>query len=515
MSEYILIVDDEESVRRSLEMIFEGVGIPTRSCPSAEDGLVAIGESAPAVLFLDLQLPGMDGMELLRRLSAAHSRIRVIMISGHATIERAVEATRLGAFDFVEKPFGRDRVLLLARNALEAVRLEKEVSRLQVGDDREILGESESVRRLRDAIQRVAATDARVLILGESGTGKELVAHALHAQSRRSEKRFVRVNCAAIPEDLIEAELFGAAKGAYTGASSDRTGRFADADGGTLLLDEIGDMSLSAQAKVLRVLQEGEFEPVGSNKTVRVDVRVLAATHRDLAERVRDGKFREDLLYRLNVIPIVVPPLREREGDVRLLGARFLHGYAKRHELAAPSVTADAWAALERHPWPGNIRELKNLIERVVILYAGREVDALALGLPPGSGTSKMQNAAGMGGAAAPSTGVAPAGHDGSAANAAQPGAGGQQTGVGLAGSTDPTDDTVHPANAAPVPDSTNAASLYGHLSLRDARDAVERDLIRDTLERCDGNVTKAAEALGLERTHLHKRIRHLGLKED
>lgn len=504
MSEHILIIDDEESVRRSLEMIFEGVGIRARSCPSAEDGLVAIGESSPAVLFLDLQLPGMDGMELLRRLSAEHSRIRVIMISGHATIERAVEATRLGAFDFVEKPFGRDRVLLLARNALEAVRLEKEVSRLQVGDEREILGESESVRRLRDAIQRVAATDARVLILGESGTGKELVAHALHAQSRRNEKRFVRVNCAAIPEDLIEAELFGAAKGAYTGASSDRTGRFADADGGTLLLDEIGDMSLSAQAKVLRVLQEGEFEPVGSTKTTRVDVRVLAATHRDLEERVRDGKFREDLLYRLNVIPIVVPPLRDREGDVRLLGARFLHGYAKRHELAAPSITPDAWVALERHSWPGNIRELKNLIERVVILYAGREVDALALGLPPTATLGVATRASSASGIGASHTAAAP-----------------QTASMSHATPTHPSPTTSHPADSSAdaepgqADDPANAASLYGHLSLREARDAVERDLIRDTLAKFDGNVTKAAEALGLERTHLHKRIRHLGLKED
>lgn len=486
MSEHILIIDDEESVRRSLEMIFEGVGIPARSCGSAEDGLVAIAESSPAVLFLDIQLPGMDGMELLRRLGAEHSRIRVIMISGHATIERAVEATRLGAFDIVEKPFGRDRVLLLARNALEAARLQNEVSRLQVGDGREILGESEPVRLLRDTIQRIAGTDARVLILGESGTGKELVAHALHLHSRRSAKAFVRVNCAAIPEDLIEAELFGAAKGAYTGASSDRIGRFADANGGTLLLDEIGDMSLAAQAKVLRVLQEGEFEPVGSNRTVQVDVRVLAATHHDLEQRVRQGKFREDLLYRLNVIPIRVPPLRERKGDVQLLGARFILGYASRHELPAVTLTADAWDALEAHSWPGNIRELKNLIERIVILHPGREVDTLALGLPVGS---------------------PPAGSRRAAATSA----------VGVAGTGLPpsTESTGHSGDRSSGPSSASPPSAYTHLSLKDARDALERDLIRDALERFEGNVTKAAEALGLERTHLHKRIRHLGLKED
>ena len=495
MNDHILIIDDEESVRRSLEMIFEGVGIPAKSCGSAEDGLLAISEAVPAVIFLDLQLPGMDGMELLRRLSSNHARIRVIMISGHATIERAVEATRLGAFDFVEKPFGRDRVLVLARNALEAVRLEEEVSRLQAGDGREILGESEPVHRLRESIQRIAATDARVLILGESGTGKELVAHALHQQSNRAQRPFVRVNCAAIPEDLIEAELFGAAKGAYTGSASDRSGRFAAADGGTLLLDEIGDMSLSAQAKVLRVLQEGEFEPVGSTKTVRVDVRVLAATHRNLEDHVRKGRFREDLLYRLNVIPIQVPPLRERRGDIRLLGLRFLGGYARRHELALPTLTPESWDALERHPWPGNIRELKNVIERLVILHAGGVVHPGDLSLSPSA----------LAGSPASASSTSPAPWTSSTGSAAP--------GPGDHGPTSPAPATT--GSTPPSDSATLANSIYGHLSLKDAREALERDLIRATLERFDGNVTRAAQALGLERTHLHKRIRHLGMKGD
>ena len=473
MVDRILIVDDEENIRRSFEITLGGAGFRVEGYGAGEDALAAIAVEAPDAMFLDIKLPGIDGLEVLRRVRESHPQVPVIMISGHATIERAVEATRLGAFDFVEKPFGRDRILVLARNATEAGRLKREVDRLRAGDVGDILGDSPAVRELRDTIARVAPTDTRVLILGESGTGKELVARALHEGGPRAKKPFIRVNCAAIPEELIEAELFGAEKGAYTGATSAREGRFAAANGGTLFLDEIADMSLKAQAKVLRVLQEGEYEPVGSTRTRSVDVRVLAATHQDLAGRVKEGRFREDLLFRLNVIPLMVPPLRERPGDVRALGEHFLASYAERHELPPPRLHEAAWKALEQHAWPGNIRELKNVLERLVILGRGDEI------------TSGAQLAR-ITGVVAPAPLSAPA-----------PSAAADPSAAGAAASGEA------------------AAPAYGHLPLREARDALERDLIRAALARHDGNVTRAAAELGLERTHLHKRIRTLGLGED
>jgi len=483
MTERILIVDDEESIRRSLEIIFDGAGYPAFSVGSGEEAVEVIAEGDADVVFLDLQLPGIDGIDVLRQARAEPGAPPIVIISGHATIERAVEATRLGAFDVVEKPFSRDRVLLLARNAAESARLAREVRKLRGGEEPEIVGESPAIQELRDAIARVAASDARVLILGESGTGKELVATALHGASPRASRPFIRVNCAAIPEELIEAELFGAVKGAYTGATRSRDGRFKAADGGTLFLDEIGDMSLAAQAKVLRVLQEGEYEPVGSTTTVSVDVRVIAATHRDLAKAAAEGRFREDLLYRLNVIPLEVPPLRDRRGDVRILGERFLLTEATRHEVTPPTLGEPAWAALEAHRWPGNIRELKNLIERLVILHPGARVDRLDLGGDPlGAG----------GGARATTSTAASAGAGGSAAGARS--AGGEGASAGSGGDASP-----HAA--------------YQHLPIREARDALERDLIRAALERHHDNVTRAAAELGIERTHLHKRIRMLGIR--
>lgn len=448
---HVLVVDDEESIRESLGMILGGAGHRVTAVGSGEEGLTAAAADRPDLVFLDLQLPGIDGLETLRKLRENDGTLRIVMISGHATIERAVEATRLGAFDFLEKPFGRDKVLVLARNAMEAAGLEKEVARLQAGEAGEILGKSSTLDQLRSEIESVAGTDARVLILGESGTGKELVAAALHSNSTRAKGPFIRVNCAAIPEDLIEAELFGSAKGAFTGAVKDRRGRFGAADKGTLFLDEIGDMSLQAQAKVLRVLQEGQYEPVGSTETVSVDVRVIAATHRDLAESVAHGTFREDLLFRLNVIPIQVPALRERRGDPRILGEHFIDAYARKYEKAPPRLTEEAWAALEDYAWPGNVRELKNLMERWVILKSGKDLGPRDLGIDLSPGTTG---------------------------------------------------------------DGGDLARAYSKMTLKDAREAIERDLIRAALEENEGNVTRAAEQLGLERTHLHKRIRALGVKE-
>lgn len=448
----ILVVDDEPNIGRSIGLILGGEGIAVQTAGSGEAALARIAQERPDAIFLDVNLPGIDGLQVLRTLRERRDDVPVIMISGHATIERAVEATRLGALDFVEKPFSRDRVLLLARNALEVQQLRRENARLRQDPLAAILGESPAVARLRQTIADVGPTEVRVLILGESGTGKELVARALHDLSPRARGPFVKLNCAAIPDDLIEAELFGAVKGAYTGAVAAREGRFAAADGGTLLLDEIGDMSLSAQAKVLRVLQEGEFEPVGSTKPRKVDVRVLAATHRDLRQAAQEGRFREDLLYRLDVVPIETPPLRGRPGDVVLLLGHFLRRYADTHGLPVPRVADDALVRLGAHAWPGNIRELMNLAERLVILRHGRDVGAADL----------------------------------------------------------PAEIT----GGAPLPGGDGAAA-YARLPLRDAKLALEADLVRMALERHAGNVTRAARDLGLERTHLHKRIRALGLEDE
>jgi two-component system nitrogen regulation response regulator NtrX len=488
MTERILVVDDEQNIRRSLEITLEGEGFAVESAGTGEEALAAVAADPPDAVFLDIKLPGLDGMEVLRRLRAEHPRLPVVMITGHATIARAVEATRLGAFDFVEKPFSSERILLLARNAAQVGWLKRENAFLRETDGEEILGHSPAIQELRRAIASIAPTDTRVLILGESGTGKELVAQALHRLGPRGTKAYVRVNCAAIPDDLIEAELFGAAKGAYTGAVSARRGRFAAADGGTLFLDEVGDMSLRAQAKVLRVLQEGEFELVGSTQTVKVDVRILAATHQDLAANVRAGSFREDLFHRLNVIPLRVPPLRERAGDVRLLGEHFLGVYARRHELPAPRLSVEAWKHLESYGWAGNIRELKNVIERLVILRRGAVIG-------PGDLPVEIVRAAGGGGAASE---VTPPGEGTAPFEGAVPG-----EDPAPCGGTAPCEDAAG-GGGDEQPDGEPR-------SWREARDAYERAFIRAALARHGGKIARAAEELGFERTHLHKRIRELG----
>ena len=504
MTERILVVDDEQNIRRSLEITLEGEGFTVESVGTGEEALAIVATDPPDAVFLDIQLPGLDGLEVLRRLRVEHPGLPVVMISGHATVARAVDATRLGAFDFVEKPFSSERILLLARNAAQAGWINREYARLRETDGEEILGRSPAIQELRDAIASIAPTDTRVLILGESGTGKELVAQALCRLGPRGTKPYVRVNCAAIAEDLIEAELFGAAKGAYTGAVSARKGRFAAADGGTLFLDEIGDMSLRAQAKVLRVLQEGEFELVGSTQTVKVDVRILAATHQDLAASVRAGSFREDLFFRLNVIPLRVPPLRDRAGDVRLLGEHFLCVYARRHELPAPRLSVEAWKHLESYGWAGNIRELKNVIERLVILRRGAEVgpgdlpmeivrDAVGSGAASG-GTSALEGTAPCDDAPACEEAVS---YDGAACCERATPSEGTAPFEGAAGNGGDEQPNGEPR------------------TWREARDAYERAFIRAALARHGGRVFLAAEELGFERTHLHKRIRELGLREE
>ena len=375
MSRRILVVDDEQGIRDALSQLLEYEGYEVRAEASGTAGLAAYEQFRPQLTFLDVKMAGMDGLETLRKIRALDGAAVVVMISGHATIQNAVEATQGGAYDIMEKPLDTDRILVTLRNAIGHLALREENARLRevVEQKYEIVGRSYAIRALIETIDRVAATDARVLITGENGTGKELVARALHRQSKRSGGPFVEVNCAAIPSELIESELFGHMKGSFTGAVQDRAGKFEQADGGTLFLDEIGDMSLAAQAKVLRVLQDGEVTRIGGAKPRKVDVRVLAATNKRLEDEIAEGRFREDLYYRLNVVPVVVPPLRERRDDIPLLIQYFLDQYAPQGTgaRAMERVAADRLATLD---WPGNVRELRNTIERLMILSRGPQV---------------------------------------------------------------------------------------------------------------------------------------------
>src|SRR6058998_1224721 len=371
----VLIVDDEKGIREALKQVLEYEEIDVQACASGAEALVRYAEFRPHLVFLDVKMQGMDGIETLRKLREVDPRAQVVMISGHGTIQTAVEATQLGAYDFLEKPLDTDRILLTLRNALQHVELASENVRLkaEVHAQHEIVGSSKAVKQVIERIEKVAPTAARVLIRGENGTGKELVARAIHALSPRARGPFVKVNCAAIPTELIESELFGHMKGSFTGAFADRAGKFELADGGTLFLDEVGDMSLSAQAKVLRALEEGVISRVGSGKALPVDVRVIAATNKNLAAEIEQGRFREDLLHRLNVIPIHVPPLRERRADIAQLITHFTAELTK-EGLPAKDFEAAAVERLTAHEWPGNIRELKNAIERLLILASDRTV---------------------------------------------------------------------------------------------------------------------------------------------
>jgi two-component system nitrogen regulation response regulator NtrX len=366
----VLIVDDEAAIRESLRMILEFEGYRVDEAGGGSQALAKVADRLPDAVILDIKMPEMDGLELLRAFRERGYEMPVLMISGHADINTAVEATRRGAFDFFEKPLQRERVLLSLRNATESHRLQSENRQLRQEPD-ELIGAAPALRRLRETIEKAAPTTATVLVTGESGTGKELVARALHRQSARRDRAIVQVNCAAIPEELIESELFGHEKGSFTGAVRRQTGKFVAADGGTIFLDEIGDMSARTQAKVLRVLQNGEVEPVGAERTVTVDVRVVAATHRNLQEEIAAGRFREDLFYRLNVIPIHTPALRERLEDIPLLVDYMVRRYANENNYRAKEFAPDALAHLQALPWKGNIRELKNLVERLLILSPG------------------------------------------------------------------------------------------------------------------------------------------------
>jgi len=451
MSSSILIIDDEAGVRASLAAVLRDEGYAVDTVDSGEAGLDQVTRQPYDVLLLDIWLPGIDGIETLERLRERRVDSQVIMISGHANVESAVKATKLGAFDFIEKPLSLEKTVLAVRNALRQRRLEVENRQLRARVDRRlvIIGNSDAMLGLRDQVAMAAPTNGRVLISGENGTGKELVARQIHALSHRRAGPFIEVNCAAIPEELIESELFGHAKGAFTGAVADRRGKFETATTGTLFLDEVGDMSLKTQAKVLRALQEQVVEPVGGHSSVRVDVRVIAATNKELGEEIRHGRFREDLFFRLNVIPIFVPPLRERSDDIMRLAEHFVAEFAREYGRRPKTFSPHAVGVLRTYRWPGNVRELRNIIERLMIMVPGTIIDERDL--------SFFDVVTGTGAPAA----VAP---------------------------------------RAPVE------------RLFDARDAWERDYILSALAGFEGNISRTADALGLERSNLYKKMRALGI---
>jgi len=448
MKDTILVVDDEESICQSLKAILSDEGYQVLVAGSGEEAVKIVDEEMPQLVLLDIWLPGMDGLETLKAIKKINPQALVIIMSGHGTIETAVRATKLGAFDFIEKPLSLDKIIILVNNAISLIHLNEENALLKqkVSHQYELTGESALITELKEMISIVAPTNAWILIMGENGTGKELVARSIHHLSLRSHKDIVEVNCAAIPEELIESELFGHEKGAFTGATEKKRGKFDLAHEGTIFLDEVADMSLKAQAKILRILQEKKFERVGGNKLIDLDVRVLAATNKDLEEEMKEGRFRQDLYYRLHVIPLVVPPLRERKEDIKPLAERFLLDFTIREGLEPKKLTDDALALLMKHDWPGNVRELKNIIERLIILTPSDEITAKDIPL----------------------------------------------------------------LNIKEERDMATGTESVMVDSLKDAKIDFERQFIIKKLEENEGNVSKTAEAIGLERSHLHKKLKSL-----
>jgi len=441
----VLVVDDEEGIRETLSGIFEDEGCSIVTANSGEEALDLLKEQSPDLILLDIWLPGIDGIQTLEEIKALRPDLPVIMISGHGNIELAVKATRLGAYDFLEKPLSLERVLLVSKRALErrTLEIENRALRKDLTKKHRLLGNSPKMELLREQIKMAAQSNSRVLIMGESGSGKELVARLLHENSKSAGKLFIEVNCAAIPQELIESELFGHEKGSFTGAFESKKGKFELADEGTLFLDEVGDMSLSAQAKVLRVIETQEFQRVGGNKNIKVDVRIISATNKDLKEEVKKGNFREDLLYRLNVIPILVPPLRERKEDIPLLVNYFLDSFAGEYGRKSKKISPEALKMIEAYDWPGNIRELRNVIERLVIMTPS---------------------------------------------------------------------DTITAKNLLIVEQSSQ--DYLSYKTMKEARDAFEKDFITKRLEENNWNISKTAEILQMERSNLHKKIKAYNIKE-
>jgi len=456
MKPRILVIDDESAIRDSMKMILEYEGYDFLGAATGDDGIATAAREPVDMVFLDIKMPGMDGLETLSRIKATAPDLPVVMISGHGTVATAVEATKLGAFDFIEKPLASDRILVTIRNAIGFSQLQSENRALSKfkPPPAGIVGSAPALREVLDAVGRAAPTNATVLIRGESGVGKELVARMIHANSLRSRERFVQVNCAAIPDELIESELFGHEKGSFTGATEKQLGKFELADRGTIFLDEIGDMSLKTQAKVLRVLQEGEVERLGSARTLKVDVRVIAATNKDLDEEIDKGTFREDLFFRLSVIPVFVPPLRERADDIPALVRYFADLFSRENNFRPKRFSPEAMAALQQHRWRGNVRELRNTIERLIIMTAGDTVgvDDLPGSLRAGSRPSPA-------------------------------------------------------AGAATGPDRL--------ATLREFKESAERAFLLEKLRENSWNISKTAEAIGTPRSNLYKKLEQYNIRQD
>ncbi|MFQ5646404.1 MAG: sigma-54-dependent transcriptional regulator [bacterium] len=449
MSTKVLIIDDESRIRSSLSGILTDENYQVLQAGNAEDGLDIVSSHKPEAVLLDIWLPRMDGLEALEKIKSLDPSIEVIMISGHGTVETAVKATKLGAYDFLEKPLSLEKVLLTIEHALEKRELESENKKLKKRiskDETFFIGESEKIKKILTDLDLIAPTNGSVMISGENGTGKEIIAKLLHEKSKRKGKPFIEVNCAAIPESLIESELFGHEKGSFTGAIASRAGKFEAADRGTIFLDEIGDMSLTTQAKLLRVLENMTIVRVGGNNNIQVDVRVISASNKDLKREVAEGNFREDLYYRLNVIPVFLPSLRERRDDIPLLAEHFLKSFCRQNGKRSKVVSPEAMEKLCQYDWPGNVRELKNIIERMVIMTRGNKIGASDV---PYLGRTVIPNALSL----------------------------------------------------EPV-------------SLKEARDNFERQLIEEKLSRNQGNISKTAKELNMERSNLHKKIKQYHLAD-
>jgi two-component system nitrogen regulation response regulator NtrX len=453
MSARILLIDDDAGIRESMRMPLEYEGYEYSSAASAEEGLAAIQRESPDIVFMDIKMPGMDGLEALTKIKALDESLPVVMISAHGSASVGAEATRRGAIDFVEKPFGAERLLVTIRNVLDASRLRDENRTLKRAAEAryQMVGESAALRQVGDAIKRAAPTNATVLLLGESGVGKELVARAIHRNSLRSRERFVQVNCAAIPEELIESELFGHEKGSFTGATEKQIGKFEQADRGTIFLDEVGDMSPKTQAKVLRVLQEGEVERLGSSRTIKVDVRVIAATNKELEAEIEKGTFREDLFFRLSVIPIRVPPLRDRREDIPPLVRHFADLFSREHNRRPQRFTAAALEYMQKARWKGNVRELRNTVERLIIMTPGDTIDV------------------------------------------------------------DDLRDIVRIENKPAAQE--NEKERPG--TLREFKEVAERSFLVDKLREHNWNISKTAEVIGTPRSNLYKKLEQYGISQE
>ncbi len=460
MKARILVIDDEAEIRRSVRMILEYEGYDVQEAASGPEGLASIEREPPDLVFMDIRMPGLDGLEALQKIRQINEVLPVVIISGHGTVSTAVEATKLGAFDFIEKPLASERVLVTIRNALDSTRLQDENRSLKraVEARYQMVGESAALRQIWDSIKRAAPTNATVLLLGESGAGKELVARSIHRNSLRSRERFVQVNCAAIPEELIESELFGHEKGSFTGATEKQIGKFEQADRGTIFLDEVGDMSAKTQAKVLRVLQEGEVERLGSARTIKVDVRVIAATNKDLEAEIDRGSFREDLYFRLSVIPIKVPALRERREDIPALVRHFADLFGRENNRRPQRFTAGAIEYLQKARWKGNVRELRNTVERLLIMTPGDNIDVDDL--------------------------------------------------------RDVVRPDVRPAAQA-EPAAAHAAGAISPNTLREFKESAERKFLVQKLRENAWNISKTAEVIGTPRSNLYKKLEQYAITQE